>query len=283
MSKYTDYQNASYDGRSYFETVTDAVSDIADFGFDSIERLETWATRIRDAADRTLSTPDELVKDLSRRLESDYDKIVTKEGIKKTHAGVSSFTIERLKPELRAELDRRVMASAQLIKLNREEAIQKTVRRLSGWATSIPPGGVMAESKNEVKNDIKKSIKQLPFEERRVIIDQSHKLFSAINNIVAEDAGAIAVRWHSHWKEQGYKFRVQHKMRDGHIFLLKRSWAKDKGFVKANKDGYYEDIDGFGQEPFCRCYGSYIYDIEDLPEDMITEKGREALKAIGDL
>jgi len=29
----------------------------------------------------------------------------------------------------------------------------------------------------------------------------------------------------------------------------------------------------------CRCYGSYIYSVRKLPEDMVTDKGREAMEA----
>src|SRR5207247_2394734 len=105
--------------------------------------------------------------------------------------------IDQIKPALHAELERRIMASADLIKLNRKAAIEKTVQRFSGWATSVPPGGTRATDKKKEKDSIKKSLKSLPFEERRVIIDQSHKFVANLNEIVAKDGGAIAGRWHS--------------------------------------------------------------------------------------
>ena len=78
--------------------------------------------------------------------------------------------------------------------------IEKTMRRFQGWSTSIPPGGVSAEKKADVKKDVRKSLKQLPYEERRVIVDQGHKLVASISEIIASDGGAIAGRWRSQYR-----------------------------------------------------------------------------------
>lgn len=93
------------------------------------------------------------------------------------HYGISlltalKITVEKLKPEFRKELDRRIFASANLIKLNREQAIEKTIQRFQGWVTSIPPDGVSEIDRREVKAGFQKSLKDMDFISRRVAIDQ---------------------------------------------------------------------------------------------------------------
>lgn len=279
METRDSYQSKSFDGLSYYETVTAAVADMSKYGFDSESRLDVWLRRLKDSAEKTLPKPEALTRDLRQRLETDYHKLVEQGGLQKRHVGIPRFTLDRLKPKMRAELDRRVMASANLIRLNRDRAVSATLQRFAGWASSVPPEGVSAETRTKVKDDVRKSIKQLSFEERRVVIDQSHKLYSAINNIVATSNNAIAGVWHSHYKEQGYNFRKEHAARDGNYYAIKGNWAIERGLMNKGA-GYYEDIDQVGQEPFCRCYMQYIYSIDRLPDSMLTNKGREALQEV---
>ena len=121
-----------------------------------------------------------------------YDRLVEKGDVVRLHPGIPRFTLERLKPQLRAELDRRILASADLIRLNRKNSIEKTLQRFVGWSTSIPKGGSDVVDKAAEKKKIRKSLAQLPFEERRVLIDQGHKLRASISEIVAKDGNAIA-------------------------------------------------------------------------------------------
>lgn len=262
---------------SFFAVVTDAVADITEFGFDSEQRLTDWIARIRAAALADLTPLPLLEAELKRTLTAAYDRYVEKGGVARYHADIPHFTIDRVKPKLRAELDRRMAASAGLIKLNRAQAVERTTQRLAGWATSIPAGGSKNVDRVPVKSDIRKALVQLPYEERRIIIDQSYKLISSVSNIIANDGGAIAVEWHSHWRDKSYNFRPDHKIRDGHIYAIKGNWAALAGLMKPGPNGYYEDVTAFAQEPFCRCFGRYLYAIRRLPEGMLTQKGRETL------
>lgn len=277
--------------KTFQEILAAAVADMAEHGFDSQERVDRWTRDLRDAAVRSMISPESLDQQLRQALAAHYRRMVDRGGVAKFHRGVERFTLERVRPALRAELDRRIAASANLIKLNRAEAIEKTLRRFQGWSTSIPPGGVSGESKAEVKASVRKSLASLPWEERRVLIDQGHKLIGAINQIVATDGGAIAVKWRSNWRQPNYAAREDHKERDGLIYLIRDSWAHQAGLVRkgtkhtgpdedASAGAYYDEVDGFAQLPFCRCYGAlWVYALRDLPEDMLTAKGKEALSA----
>ena len=206
-----------------------------------------------------------------------FKRLIERQGILRFHPGVSRYTLQKIAPYLRAELDRRILASANLIVLNREEAITKTLQRFSGWATSIPKGGAANPKKKKANEEIKKSVGALPFIERRVLIDQGHKLNSALSSIVATDNGAIAGRWFSHWRQSGYDYRPDHKERDGNIYLVRGSWAYDRGLVKSTH-GFTDDITQPGEEVYCRCQYTYLYALRQLPPEMLTVKGKRALE-----
>jgi hypothetical protein len=262
--------------KTFFQVVTDAVADFTAHGFDSEARLDFWMAELRRAAYAASMPERELQAVLQRELRGVYARMVERAGLLKHHPEVSRFTLAHIAPRMRAELDRRILASANLIRLNRTEAINKTLSRFSGWATSIPKGGSKGVDKPGVKEDIRKSITQLSFEERRVVVDQSHKLVSAISETLAVDSGALAGKWRSHWRQANYNYREDHKERDEHYYVVRGNWAIERGFMKA-PDGYVDAIERPAELPFCRCYYVWIYSLRALPGDMLTDKGRQAL------
>jgi len=261
---------------TFQEVLTEAVNEFIRFGFDNQERLDYWIKELRQAAVKSLVSEDQLRRELEKSLKGAYDRLVTRGGL--VSKDVSRFTVDRLTPKLRQELDRRIMASANLIKLNREESISNTLRRFAGWATSIPPGGSKVVDRREEKKQIKKDLGLLPFKERRVIIDQTHKLINNIKEVVALENGAIAAQWHSNWRQANYNYREDHKELDENIYLIKDSWAQKEGYVKP-KNGYTDNVVAPGEAVFCRCRYYYLYRVSELPDEMITQKGQEALQS----
>lgn len=270
---------------SFAEVVNSAIRDFSENGYDSEQRFETWRQRLLSALKRSMKSPEAMDRIMREALVKIYRQQVGEGGLFKRHDGLERFTIERIKPKLRAELDRRVMASAQLIRLNRDQAIAETMRRFAGWATSIPPGGVKgskaAQSKG-ARETVKKSLQSMSYVDRRVRIDQGHKLIAAIDDIVAVDAGAIAAGWHSNFRQPGYDARPEHEHRDrdGLIYLIRGSWAQEGGLVKAGAAGYSDQIDQPGFKIFCRCRFRFLYALRLLPPDMLTRKGAEDLAVL---
>lgn len=262
---------------SFYQTITDAINDLAAHGYDSAQRVAYWQDRIREAAQRTMTPADVMERALRDALARIYKRLVDNGQVLDFHQGVGRFTLERIRPALRAELDRRIMASADLIRLNRRKAIDQTLARFAGWSTSIPPGGLAPGSKPEAKATIRKALAQLPFEERRVLIDQGHKLRASISEVIAQGGDAIAMIWHSHWRQPGYNYRPDHKERDQLVYLMRGNWATAAGLVKAGPAGYYDQVTSVAEEPFCRCYAQWVYAISDLPSDMLTAKGAKSL------
>lgn len=267
-------------GLSFYQALTAAIGDLSAHGFDSVERLSYWTKIIRDAALRTL-VPEHVVEEqLNKFFGATYRKLVDQAQILRHHPGVSRWTLDKVKPQLRAELDRRRMMSANLIKLNREKMIDQVNQRFTAWASSVPVGGTDAIDKVTVKTDIRKSLKSLPFEERRVHVDQAHKFVSNLNNIVANDAGALAARWHSHWRQRNYNYRRDHKDRDDQVYIVRGNWALERGLMRVSGHLFTDEITMPGEEVYCRCHYQYIYSLQDLPADMLTQHGQDELKRV---
>jgi hypothetical protein len=262
----------------FYARLNEAISDLVEYGFDSQKRLDEWLQVLEIAARGSLVDPSVLQREVREALTRAYAKAVEGPSPLKVHRGISHFTLAAIKPKLRAELDRRILVSAQLIKLNREASIRRTLQRFAGWATSIPAGGTDVGERQKTAESVRKGIAALPFEERRVVIDQGHKLSAAVNDIIARDGGAIAGKWvHVMERGPGYQPRPEHVKLNDHIFVIRNNWALAAGFMKLAGRQYTDQIEQPGEKIFCRCTYEYLYNLRDLPEDMITAKGRAEL------
>lgn len=264
--------------RGFAQTLADAVADLTAQGFVSRERLEMWLAALRVAAERELGPEQKIDADLRAAFTAMFRRQLEGKRLFERVPGVGRYAVSMVAPHLRAELDRRILAAANLIKLRRKESIEATLARFSGWATSIPPGGSGVIDKREVRAHITKDLRQERFERRRVEIDQGHKLVANVAEIVAADAGAIAAEWH-HVHQAGYDARPEHLARDGKVFLIRGSWAHREGLVKPGPDGYFDDIDKPSVAPFCRCWAVYVLSPRRLPDEMLTRRGREWIAA----
>ena len=258
------------------DVLNQAVSEFANYGYDSPERLEYWLGRLRAAIEAEMMPESAVDLKLRQTMTAMFDRL-RRTGHKRYHHGLPHYVLDRVGPRLTGILQSRILASADLIRINRKQAVEKTLQRFAGLATSIPAGGSKTLDKREAKEKIGKSLHQMSFEERRVVIDQGHKMIAAVNQTIAEDGGAIAVIWHSHWRQAGYDYRPDHKERDEKAYMLRGNWAAKSGLVKSGPAGYYDKITAVAQEPFCRCYGEYVYTLQDLPREMLTKKGLAAI------
>src|SRR6266403_300071 len=144
--------------RGFYETLSAAIADITEHGFDTAGRLEYWTIQLRHAAEQAATPLWKMEEMLRAGLGAIYRRLVERGGAARYHPGIARFTLQRISPLLRAELDRRILASANLIKLNRQQAIAKTLQRFQGWSTSIPVGGSDAESKRDAGKEVRKAL-----------------------------------------------------------------------------------------------------------------------------
>ena len=260
---------------TFFEVINSAIADFLKHGFDDVNRLDRWLLQIKLSAHQHLMSEQEMQQKMEKALKGAFHRLVTKDGL--VSKNVSKYDVSKLSGKLRAELDRRIIASANLIRDDREQSIRLVLHRFEGWATSIPAGGTKIKPNPKEKSRLKKGMSDIAFRQRRVIIDQTHKLIANINDIVAVDNGAIAARWHSHWKQMNYDYRKDHKERDEKIYAIRDSWAVKEGYINP-VNGYTDDITSPGEEVYCRCNYVYLYYLRQV-KDLLTKKGLLALQS----
>lgn len=90
----------------------------------------------------------------------------------------------------------------------------------------------------------------------------------------------IAVEWeYSNLDEQtDFAPATGHQKRDKAIYTVKGNWALQKGIMIPSSAGYIEDTDIPGRQLGCMCHLVWITSPADLPEDMLTDIGREAVR-----
>jgi hypothetical protein len=289
---------------SFYTLLTQAINYFARYGFRTQKDLEYWVKRLRASAEKTLPPAAATEKAVRRQLQEVYTRMIVKGGAIKPTAvgarivpvpptlrskplgvpksikivpGVSKFTIDKVKPAARAEFERSVLASVNLIKLNREEAIASTLRRFEGWVSSVPPTGAAELDKLELKQHIRAPLARMDFRERQVVTDQTAKFTQALNTAIAIHGKALAARWYSRWKVPHYDYREDHKERDGLYYAVPDNWAIQKGLMKPGPAGYVTDITQPAEEVNCKCSYVYVFGLADLPDEMLTEKGRESI------
>lgn len=262
---------------SFQAVLAEALADLAQRGYINQEQIELWITRLSQAAGLSIGSDADIHYIVQRAMGAARERLVR--NIVARVPTVGRYGPSRIALHLHAELDRRILAAAELIKLRRKEAVAETLRRFQGWSTSIPIGGDRTVDRRKAKQQIGKPLRSLPFEQRRVLIDQGHKLVSNVADIVAIDAGAIAAIWHSHWRQPGYNYRPDHKERDERVYAIRGNWAIKDGLMNKGS-GYTDEMTKPGQEVLCRCFYQYITALRDLPDSMLTKKGQEELARV---
>jgi hypothetical protein len=278
--------------RDFQSVIREAVQFFSQRGFTSEAELDEWARRIEQAARDSLISPQEASEQIARNLAGIYSRFERRlpKQLTKLHARTGAImgpemyfrrveSFPQLAVKMRRDLDRRIASNADLIKIRREEAIAATLRRFRGWASSVPSGGTPSPPKKE-KDLLNKEFRQIRFETNRLNVDQGHKLNSALNETYAMGTGAIAGMWHSNWRQLHYNYREDHKERDQKIYTIRDNWAMERGLMKAGPAGYTDEITKPAEEVFCRCWYQYIYLLDRLPREMLTEKGKKALEAL---
>ena len=265
--------------KSFSETLAMAVGAIALYGLLSSKQLKDWEKALVVAALFSFMQPKEMNLILYRRLDGVYKDLVTNKGLLKKYPKMDKGSFDRAKDEILRRLALRKFVGADLIERNYKESIDTVVRRFVGWASSVPAGGIKELDRAEEKKKIQKAISDVDAEGKFIVRDQMHKFQTEIEEILSVEGRAIAARWHSQWRVPGYNYREKHKHIDvsGEFFVIRDNWAMKNRLMKLSGRKYVDSIVRPGMEPNCKCVYEYIYSLSDLPEDMLTAKGRSSI------
>ena len=258
---------------SFDEVLTEAVNYFVTRGFQNSETLTYWTKRLEIAARNELMSTTTLRRRMKDALAAEYRRQIERGLVLSYHAGLSKGILNSFRLDLKGILSKRLSAANALITLNREEDIAATLRKFTGWASSLPEGSSSQANRSEIRRDIKRALVAAKNKEANLVIDQRHKLHAALNAQIAQGGGAIAAIWVSHHTVPGYDFRELHQTyaqrSSVRPFLIRGSWAVTQGLISSAGATFTDQLDHQpGQLPHCKCHYLYIYSTDKLPEDM---------------
>lgn len=283
------------------DILTGAITDIAVNGYNSEATINRWLMSLQNSLKNysaNLPAARSLVeKSMTQAFNQSFFDSKGNPSAKflQRNRGIDAFTLQRLKPKAQMKLQERIAQNASLIVLDRDAAIADTLKRFQGW--TIGQVAQQAITKTEIKKQaeaILKPVNNAPrdFVPRRRMIDQNAKMVAAVNDVIAEDGGALAMTWHQNWsanprnaENAGKKDKLSphknHEQFDGKTFIRRESWAVKEGLLKKGDLPFLEDLQTFpGHEVYCGCTASYDYSLTALYRirpDAFTQKGLEKI------
>jgi len=235
-----------------------------------VDRFSEFLPQLRGALSSAYPSDTKIYSEVARLLSVKFRRGL-KTLDKRHRLKVMRFGPQIIAERYRPMLGDRIRASAELIKLNRDQEIERQLRRFAGWATGSMPSQDKRSDKGELSKGVTKSLQRETFERRRVCTDQGHKLLAAVDDMIAMEYGAIAKKWRHIIPRASYQSRKEHLERDGKVYAVKGNAMLKARKMKKGGRPYAEDLeDQPGGPVYCSCWWEAIYDIDDLPTDMLA-------------
>ncbi|MDA8416624.1 MAG: hypothetical protein M0Z78_06090 [Betaproteobacteria bacterium] len=238
-----------------------------------------------------LVTPDEAAANYRQRCENFLDNVIAVRGIPFKEIGVEEDAplqscsgewvtehFDELLPKIRRQLDScvdRFLSHAQSI----FPQYQSGFLSLLDDFLSAPPK-LVKEIGPQI-TPIKREAGYYARWDKQVGIYTNVSFLNEVNFIFNYRSGQfIAAEWdYSNLDEQmDFAPSSDHQKRDGAIYTVKDNWALQKGMMIPGSAGYVEDVDIPGRQLGCMCHLTWLSSLTDLPEDMLTDIGKEAVR-----
>jgi len=189
--------------------------------------------------------------------------------------------VKKSKAELEAEAKRGGTKSAFVPPYKQVPVYEEYKVRQELPVSAQRPHGEYERAKFEkAYAGMKEPVESLKYKERRVAIDQGHKLAAAIASVNAQSNSAIAFTWRQHFTKNP---RERHTELDGEVFPIKNSWAYEQGLIQGAK-GKYKFVEDLPSQPaeevYCRCTADYVFNLRELyrrAPHLLTAKGLAVL------
>lgn len=209
----------------------------------------------------------------------------------KNNKNLKGWRLNELKPQMRKQLRERINFSLNLIKTQDAQRMSILQSRFLDWLSSKDSEAV---KKPSLKESLKaeKLIRKNDKHYNMILKDQTRKMISNFDNTVAEHYKALGFFWKTRRDNRvvgkpggknpkGSEIHGDHYSREDKFYFFKDNWAVAKGLInKAHKDFRWAEFeDGLPGQPInCRCYAYNIYELEDIPKELLSKKGEEYLK-----
>lgn len=223
---------------------------------------------------------------ITRDLRKSY-KWYSLTGFKRNNKGLRGWRLYKLKDQLRKAMRERITNSLLLIKTQNSSRMQTLHSRFLNWLLSPQETRESLRSAMQVGELVSKKDKHF----KMILADQTRKMISNFDNIVAEEYKAIGFYWKTRRDDRvvgkpggknpkGNKKHEDHYHRQDKFYFFHNNWAVEKRLVDTkHKDFAWADFeDGMPGQPInCRCYAYNVYELEDIPPQLLTEKGKRNL------
>lgn len=214
-------------------------------------------------------------------------------GFLKNNKGLKGWRLNELKPVFRKQLRERINFTLNLVKTQDTQRMSILQSRFLGWLSGQDSE---ATKKPNLRESLKveKLIRKNDKHYNMILKDQTRKMISNFDNIVAEHYKALGFFWKtrrdnrvvgnpSGKNPKGNEAHGDHYDREGKFYFYKDNWAVRQGLInKSSKDFHWAEFeDGLPGQPInCRCYAYNIYELEDIPKTLLSKKGEAYLESL---
>lgn len=214
------------------------------------------------------------------------DFLKHKRNCKNNNIGLRTYKLKDLDDDFLKAYKTRQELSLSLIKTQNDEVMLKLRRRFLDWMT-------LADTRNKA---FLKEMTAVPLQSKRVkfiLKDQTNKLIGNMDNIIAEKYDAICFQWKTrnnnrvvgrpgglYPKPTNPQMHGDHWGRRDKYFYYPNNEFVKKGYLNLSKfvSASDEIEDGLPSMPIgCRCYAKNIYELSDVPKELLSKKGLEYL------
>jgi hypothetical protein len=225
---------------------------------DKVIRVKGMPTRII-SGDRD-GQPD-IVSSSGKNLAQNFDALLP--SIKKSF----EWCVSNYKVEATAYLDTQIREC--------DAMVQQFLER-------VPMGGTKDKDIKSRITEIKKELRPLAKWDRLFYVHKAMSFPAEVEFLFSLEGNSLAAIWHYNPidEQTDYPKTYDHKHRDGLVYAVRGNWAITKGLMKAGPNGYLDETSRPSQEIGCMCHLQWLYSINRLPTNMVTEKGFSELKRV---
>lgn len=144
----------------------------------------------------------------------------------------------------------------------------------------VPVGGSKDKVLKANISDIKKTARWLPKWHKLLFTYKAASFPEEIEFLFIRQSGPIAAAWRFSVLDVECDFRMNHDHRalSGTIYLVRDSWAMEKGYLDKDSAPCIEDVVRPKQDIGCMCNLTWLYGLRDLPSHMLSTYGQKVFE-----
>lgn len=267
--------------------VNPAINDLLAQG-PAPDLVRDWSAKIAQCLREVAMSPTEAAHAVAREQQAMFEKIQAVRGIPvKSIMGeddddgaltsaesYSEDDFKQLHPFLVAALAKCTADLYESANSFRSAEINEALDSFSEWAAELPQGGSKSKEYRDSARSFRGNAKATCRWQNRFFTSHVGDIYIYAEHIFARHNGAIAATWH--WEGD---LCHKHKEKNGECFLLRGSWAINKGFLATSSARYDDEVElpGIG----CRCRYTYIHALRSMPPNLLSKAELTASDSAG--